>query len=69
MKNPFKKGAKTMTETKETKTEEAATVDTTKTDALQNGGKVAVTFEEKVIALEARVENLVKRNHLLEADR
>jgi hypothetical protein len=48
-----------MTATK--KTEEKST------DEIQNGGKK--TIEERVSDLEAKLENVIRRNHLLEVDR
>ena len=81
MKNPF--GKKTVVRSsitgefvpidedlKNPDTTEKEQVDTTKTDEIQNGGKpFPDTFEGRIAKLEARVENLVKRNHLLECDR
>jgi len=37
------------------------------TDDLQNGGKK--TLEERVEVLEEKLENVIRRNHLLEEDR
>lgn len=48
-----------MTAKKETKTKT--------TDDIQNGGKK--TIEERVADLEEKLENVIRRNHLLEVDR